>query len=73
MDQTAPQNQIFFRHRRECRQESDLDRHLGLCACGDHQKTTQYQDRSLHNFTDFEPHPVRENSIESITYGYELQ
>ncbi len=27
MDKTTPEDQIFFRYLRECRQESDLDRH----------------------------------------------
>ena len=36
MDQAAPAHQILLRHLRECREESEMDRHLGLCACGHH-------------------------------------
>ena len=73
MDQTTPENQILLWHVRECGEESDLDRYLGLCACGHHQKTTQPQNRPLHNITDFESDAFRENTIGSITYGHSLQ
>ena len=73
MDQTAPQNQIVFRHRRECGQESTLDRHFGLRAHSHHQKTACTQSRPLHNVTNVESDPVRENAIKSITYEHELQ
>ena len=54
MDQTTPENQILLWNFRECGEEPDLDRHLGLRARGDHQKTTQPQTRPLPNITDFE-------------------
>ena len=68
MDQTALEDQILFWHLRECREESDLDRHFSLCSGGYHQKATRYRDGSLHNFTDFEPGTIRAYSIGSITY-----
>ena len=58
MDQTTPENKILFRHLRECRKKSDMDRHFSLCARGHHQKTTQPQGRSLHNITGFESYPI---------------
>ena len=73
MDQTTPENQSLLWHVRECGEESDLDRHLGLCTCGHHQKTPQPHNRPLHHITDFESDAVRENTTGSITYGYPLQ
>ncbi len=54
-----------FRHLRECRQESDLDRHLSLCACVHHQEATRYQGSSLHtiqilSLTLFEKTPLEQ-------------
>jgi hypothetical protein len=63
MDQTAPAHQIFFRHVRECGEDSDMDCHLRLCAGRHHQEATQSQHRSLHNFTDFEPCTFRKRSF----------
>ena len=58
MDQAAPAHQILLRHLRECRQDPNLDRHLGLCACRHPQETTRLQGRSLHNFSGSQPDPV---------------
>ena len=55
MYKTAPANHIVFRYLRECREDSDQDLHLGLRARGHFQKATRSQDKTLHNFTDFEP------------------
>ncbi len=73
MDQTAPENQIFFRYHGKCSEEPDLDRHLYLRACSHYQKKTPTEDRALHNFTDFEPYPFRENAIRSVAYEIQLQ
>jgi len=54
MDQTASSNQSFLWHKRQCRQNPNLDRYHGLCAGGHRQKTTQTRKESLHNSTDFE-------------------
>jgi hypothetical protein len=73
VNQTAPENQIIFRHHRECSKESDLDCHLSLRARSHHQKAAQARHRALHNSTDFEPYTFRENSTGSVTYEIRLQ
>ena len=65
MDQAAPANQSVLRHVRECGEIPDLDRHLGLCAGGDHPETPRFEGRSLHHLADSEPDAVRENAIRS--------
>jgi hypothetical protein len=57
----------------ECSEESDLDCHLGLRARRHHQKAAQARNRALHNSTDFEPYPFRENPAGSIAYDVRLQ
>ena len=52
----------FYRHLRERRQDPDLDRDLRLCAGGHRQKAAQSGRQPLHNSTDFERHPFRENA-----------
>ncbi len=52
----------LLRHVRKCRENSDLDRDLHLCARGDHQKTTQARAESLFDSTDLEHHSYRENA-----------
>ncbi len=73
VDQTAPENQIFFRNHRECGEESNLECDLGLRARGHHQKATQARNRTLHNSTDFKPDHFRENTIRSVAYEARLQ
>jgi len=48
--------EAFFRHGRECGEDSDRERNLRLCTGRHNQEATQSQQRSLHNVTDFEPH-----------------
>ena len=48
LDQTASQDQSLFRHHRECSQNSDLGRHLGLCS-GGHCKEDLEPRRPLNN------------------------
>jgi len=55
MDQTTPENQVLLWYFRERREESDLDRYLGLRAHSHHKKAAQTQKRPLHNITDFKP------------------
>ena len=47
--------QILLQHLRERRQPLDLDRRLGLCARGHHQKTTAERGVPLHHPIDLEP------------------
>ena len=61
VDQAAPANQGFLRNQRERRQIANLDRRVNLPARGDRQKGTRPPVAALHNSTDFEPHPIREN------------
>ena len=44
MDKAVPADQIILRHLRECRENSNLDRHLSLRARGHYQKETGSQD-----------------------------
>ncbi len=61
MDQAASANQNVLRHFRECTQNSNLDRHLGLRAGGDCQKTTEARRQPLQNSTNPKRHSLREN------------
>lgn len=73
MDQTAPAHQIIFRHVRECGEDSDMERNLRLCVGCHHQEATQSQHRSLHNFTDLEPHPFRKRPFGTNACKQRLQ
>ena len=68
VDQTALAHQVILRYLRECRQKSDMDRYLCVCAGGHYQETPQYQYRSLHNSSGFELDPIRENLANSYAY-----
>jgi hypothetical protein len=72
VDQTAPQNQSFLWHHRECRQDSDLDRHLSLCSRGDREEDLESGPKSLHNSTDSECHPFRKRTNLSSTFKCQL-
>src|SRR5215212_23090 len=61
VDQTASAHQELLRHFRERLAESDLDRHLGLCARSHRQKGIAPGMQSLQNVTDLQCHPFREN------------
>ncbi len=73
MDQAATANQVIFRHFRECGEDSDMDCDFRVCRSRHHQKTAPPQHRSLHNFTDFEPHTIRENPFKAATFEHRLQ
>jgi hypothetical protein len=68
MDQAAPPNQIIFRNIRECREDTNLDRSIRLCAGRHHQKAEQLRSQFIYNSTDFKFNPVRKNSPNSTTY-----
>jgi hypothetical protein len=74
MDQAASQNQGLLWHYRECSQNSDLDRHLGLCARGYREENLESGPKSLHNSTDSEPDPFRKKSKINLssTFKYQL-
>jgi len=61
MDQTTPADQSLLWDLRECGEDTNLDRNLGVCARGHRQEAPQTQKKPLHNSTGFEPHPFREN------------
>ena len=54
MDQTASADKIIFRHFRNRCQNANLDRYLGVCFGGYHEKAPEIGAEPLHNFTDFE-------------------
>jgi hypothetical protein len=54
-------HQSLLRHQRECRQDSNLDRRLGLRPRRHRAKATYSGGQPLPNPTDLERHPVREN------------
>ena len=56
MDQTTPAHQELLRHFRERFADSNLDRHLDLCARGHRQKGTAPGGQSLQNATDLQRH-----------------
>jgi hypothetical protein len=68
MDQAASSDQSLFRYFRERRQNSNLDRGVGLRACRHRQKAPQPVGQSLRNATDLEPHDVRAIAIRSTIW-----
>ncbi len=73
MDQTKSPNKDLLRHIGECRQDSDMDCCVGLCACGHHEKTAKYSGQSLHNFTGAQRLCLRENAAFSTSCTARLQ
>jgi hypothetical protein len=69
VDQTKPAHQEFLRHFGECRQNSNLDSCFSICPGRHTQKTSQYTDQSLHNFTNIECLGFRKNPVATATYG----
>ena len=72
MDQTALADQILFWNIGECGEEPDLDCSLSLRTDCHHQKGAWAGNRALHNSTDFESDPFRENAIGSAAYEKRL-
>ena len=62
MDQAAPADQEVLRCQRERREDSDLDRRLGLRAGGDRAQAVGSGGESLPNPTDSQRHAIRENA-----------
>ena len=62
MDQAAPAHQSLLRDQRECGEDLDMDRGIGLRAGGDHTQAVGAGGQSLPNATDFERHAFRENA-----------
>src|SRR6266567_1106105 len=61
MDQAASAHQKVLRHFSERLEDSNLDRHLGLCARGDCQKAIEARRQPLQNSTDLKRLALREN------------
>ena len=72
MDQAASQDQGLLWHHRECSQDPDLDRHLGLCSRGHREEDLEIGPKSLHNSTDFERDPFRKRTNLSSTFKCQL-
>jgi hypothetical protein len=51
MDQTTFTNQVLLRHKRECRENTNLDSHFDLCPGGYSEKAAVDPRKSLHNLT----------------------
>ena len=62
MDQAAPAHQSFLRDQRECGEDPDMDRGVGLRAGGDRTQAAAPRGQSLPNATDSERHAFRENA-----------
>jgi hypothetical protein len=62
-DQAAPSDQAFLRYVRECRQDANLDRRVGLRPCRHHQEAPQPRRLALHFATDLVTHPFREDAL----------
>ena len=62
VDQAAPAHQGFLWHQRECREDADLDRGVGLCAGRHRSQAAGPGVESLPNPTDSERDPFRENA-----------
>lgn len=73
MDQAASANQGIFWHLGERGQHPDQDRYRRLCARRYPQETAEIRGFALHNSTDTESDPVRENTNQSIGYKHKTQ
>jgi hypothetical protein len=62
MDQAAPAHQSLLRDQRECGEDPDMDRGVGLCAGGNPTQAVEAAGQSLPNATDSERHAFRENA-----------
>ena len=63
---------IFLRYIRECRKNSGLDCRLRICPGSHPEETAEYPAESLHNFTDFEPPPIRERTALRLAFSTKL-
>ena len=66
MDKAALANQVLLRNDIECRQDSNMDRSVSICARGYHQKGAPLEGESLHNSTSFECHHFSMNSLVNL-------
>src|SRR5207302_1817999 len=62
VDQAAPANQSVLRYQRECREDSNLDRRLRICARGHRPEASRPGGEPLPNSTDFESYAFRKNA-----------
>jgi hypothetical protein len=62
MDQAAPAHQSLLRDQRECGEDPDMDRGVGLRVGGDPPQAVGAGGQSLPNVTDSERHAFRENA-----------
>jgi len=70
MDQAAFPDQGFLWRIRECHEDPDLDRHLGLYAGGNRQEIPENRQQSLYDPTGFERHALREDANYTCTYRF---
>jgi hypothetical protein len=67
VDQAASSYQGILRYHRECGEDSDLDRPLGVCARCDREEDIENRQQPLHNSTDSECYSVREDAHSTST------
>jgi hypothetical protein len=72
VDQTTSQDQGFLWNHRKCRQDPDLDRHLGLCSRGYCEEDLEFGPKSLHNSTGSGCDPFRKGTHLSSTFKCQL-
>jgi len=70
MDQATSAYQGFLRHQRKCRQDTNLDRHLGLRIGSHRQKTLEPSEQPVLHSTDFERDDLGENSDLTSTFTH---
>src|SRR3990172_1164418 len=73
MDQAAPADQSVLWHQRERAEDSNMDRHLCVCSRSHCQEKIKAGSEPLHNSTDFECDPVRENAHFAGSFFTELR
>src|SRR5947209_2987444 len=70
MDQTASARESIFWHQRECRQNPNMDRGVGLRPRCNHPQAAQSFPQPLRDSTNFEREPIRENPARYTTYAF---
>jgi hypothetical protein len=69
MDQATSSHQRFLRHQRQCREDSDLDRHLDLRVGRHRQEALESRSQLVLNSTDFERDDYGKNSDLTSTFA----
>ena len=73
MDQAASPDKSILRHFGERGEDPDMDRHLGLCSCGNSEKASEAGSESLYNFADSKRHAFREDAHFAGAFSCRIQ